>query len=251
MQLHLRRLTRLGLFGLHIVLGLFMGLAARFSPRPERWSQRWFRGLLRVFRVRLEVVGQPTGQGALFAGNHISWLDIAVLVSAHPVIFVSKAEVAGWPLIGWLARAGGTLFIERGAHGTQALNEELTALLRAGRCVVIFPEATTTRGESVRTFHSRLFAGAINSDRPVQPFALRYREACVPYVDDQSLIDNLWALLGEPAIHAELHLGAPLPAADTRKAAARATQAWVESALAQRASWHSGLPETKERAGRN
>ncbi len=246
MRVFLRRLARLSLLGLHIVLGLLMGLCARFSAHPERWSQRWFRGLLRLLKVRLEIIGQPADSGALFAGNHVSWLDIAVLVCAHPVRFVSKAEVARWPVIGWLARAGGTLFIERGAHGTQQLNEELTALLETGRPVVIFPEGTTTRGPGVRNFHSRLFAGAIHSGRPIQPFALRYREHCVPYVDDQSLIDNLWALLAEPAIHAELQFGPPLPVELTRKATARVTQDWVETALGRPAVWHSGLPLAQE-----
>ncbi len=236
---HLRRLYRFLLLFLCIFTGLFAGLAARCSRRPEYWSQRWFRSLLRALNVQVEVTGLPARTGALVAGNHVSWLDIALLVSAKPVIFVSKAEVSQWPVAGWLARSGETLFIERGAHGTQHLNEQISALLAQGRSVVIFPEGTTTRGPGVRRFHSRLFAGAINSHRQVLPFALRYRQACVPYVDDQSLGQNLWALLAEPVIHAELRFGPLIPPAERRDHLARQTQRWVERSLSRPPPWTS------------
>lgn len=234
---HCRRSYRILRLIFCVFTGLFFGLMAHLSVRPERWSQLWFRSLLRALNVRLTVHGEPPAQDGLLAGNHVSWLDIAVLVSAKPVIFVSKAEIAHWPLIGWLARGGDTLFIERGAHGTQQLNQQIAERLAEGRSVVVFPEGTTTAGPGVRRFHSRLFAGPIASDRPVLPFALRYREASAPYVDDQSLGQNLWAILAEPCLHAELRFGPALPPAERRDTMARQTQAWVEQSLRQAPGW--------------
>lgn len=216
---------------------MFCGLMAHLSVRPERWSQIWFRGVLRALNVRLQILGPvPEGDG-LLAGNHVSWLDIAVLVSAKPVIFVSKDEVAHWPLIGWMARGGDTLFIQRGAHGTRQLNQDITATLLQGRSVVIFPEGTTTAGPGVRRFHSRLYAGAIASKMPVLPFAVRYREASAPYVDQQSLAQNLWAIMAEPQLDVELHFGPPLPPAPRRDTMARQTQRWVEKTLVKPPGW--------------
>lgn len=233
----LRRSFRLFRLLLHTVASVFFGLAAALSRQPERWSQRWFAGLLNVLNVEVLAQGKTAPQPALVVGNHQSWLDIAVLSALKPVVFVSKADVARWPLIGLLARAGDTLFIERGAHGTQQLNQQISARLAQGRCVVIFPEATTTRGPGVRRFQPRLFAGAIEQQSPVLPFALRYSSPRAPYVDDQTLVGNLWALLGEARIQVEVHFGPTLKPGTTRDALARRTQGWVEQALRQPPAW--------------
>lgn len=233
----LRRSLRIFRFTLHVLISPLFGIIALCSRQPERWSQRWFRGVLDILNVHISSSGDSSASPALVAGNHQSWLDIAVLVSLKPVIFVSKAEVARWPLMGWLAKAGGTLFIHRGAHGTQDLNQTIARRLAQGRCVVIFPEATTSAGPGVRRFQPRLFAGAIEQHSPVLPFALRYRQACAPYVGDQTLAANLWALLGEQKIEVEVRFGPLLPAGDSRNAIARSTQDWVEQRLALPPPW--------------
>ncbi len=238
----LRRFFRLFRLILHTVIGLFMGLAAAVSARPEIWSQRWFRGLLNILNLQVHSSGARDVAPALVAGNHQSWLDIAVLATLKPVIFVSKAEIRQWPLIGWLSRSADTLFIARGGHGTKALNEDITAMLSTGRCVVVFPEGTTTSGPGVRRFQPRLFAGAIATGAPILPFALRYREACAPYVGDQTLVGNLWNLLAEKALHVEVHFGPPLDCGESRDAIARATQDWASSALACPPRWAPAQP---------
>ncbi len=228
----LRRAFRLLGLGLYLLLGLLVvSPMAAASRRPEVHSRRWFRGLLRVLHVQLEIDGEPAPGPVMLAGNHISWLDIAVIVAARPVLFVSKAEVGRWPLIGWMARAGGTLFIERGAHATTALYQAISERLREGRAVVIFPEGTTTDGRGVKRFQARLFAAAILADTPVQPFALRYGQDCVPYVGDDVMFWHLLRLLREPRLDVRLSFGTPLAPGEQRKALAARTQAWVESRL--------------------
>lgn len=238
----LRRFFRLFRLILHTVVGLFMAVAAALSARPEVWSQRWFGGLLNILNLQLYSQGARDVAPALVAGNHQSWLDIAVLATLKPVVFVSKAEIRQWPLIGWLSRSADTLFIERGGHGTKALNQDITTMLAGGRCVVVFPEGTTTRGPGVRRFQPRLFAGAIATGAPILPFALRYREACAPYVDEQTLVGNLWNLLAEETLHVEVHFGPPLDCGESRDAIAQATQQWAESALACPPRWTTEAP---------
>lgn len=240
----LRRIARLLRLILHTLVGLFMAVLARFSARPELWAQRWFRGLLNVLNLHVISHGPRSASPALVAGNHQSWLDIAVLAALKPVIFVSKAEVAQWPLVGWMARSTDTLFIERGGHGTQHLNQDIAARLAEQRCVVVFPEGTTTPGPGVRRFQPRLFAGAIATQSPVLPFALRYREACAPYVDEQTLVGNLWAMLGEDQPHVEVMFGPELPCGDSRNAIAQTTQNWAESALRNPPGWAAHPGET-------
>lgn len=106
----------------------------------------------------LIVRGRPMRQKGAVVANHSSWLDIFALNAAQRVYFVAKSEVAGWPGIGWLARATGTVFIARKgseAKRQQALFEER---LRMGHKLMFFPEGTSTDALRVLPFKSTLFA---------------------------------------------------------------------------------------------
>ena len=128
--------------------------------------------------LRHDVSGVPLiGHGAVVA-NHSSWLDIFVLNAAKRIYFVSKSEVAGWPGIGWLARATGTVFIER----NPARAREQTALFKqrllAGHKLLFFPEGTSTDGLQVLPFKTTLFQSFMSPDLReeihVQPVSLTY-----------------------------------------------------------------------------
>lgn len=110
-----------------------------------------------VLQLPLTVRGTPMNRKGAVVANHSSWLDIFALNAAQRVYFVSKAEVAGWPGIGWLARATGTVFIAR--KGTEAkLHQEIfEARLRAGHKLLFFPEGTSTDAVRVLPFKSTLF----------------------------------------------------------------------------------------------
>lgn len=113
---------------------------------------------LRVIGLRLVIHGAPMRQRGALVANHASWLDIFALNAAERVYFVSKDEVAGWPVIGWLARATGTVFIRR--RGRDAARQKLLfeARLRAGHRLLFFPEGTSTDGQQVLAFKSTLFS---------------------------------------------------------------------------------------------
>ena len=211
----LRRMIRLIRLALHVCLGvcmtvLFAGVwQATFYPRLVRW---WLSKAGRIVGIQLTVVGKPAAEAVLMVANHISWLDIALLGGVANPRFLSKQEVRQWPVIGWLAAKSGTLFITRGKAGAAAqAAATILQALQAGDSVLLFPEGTTTTGNDVRTFHARLFAPAFEAGAAVQPVALRYpgqdglTHPVVPYVDQQSLWDNLKALLSESGIQAEIH----------------------------------------------
>jgi 1-acyl-sn-glycerol-3-phosphate acyltransferase len=175
--------------------------------------QQWLKSICQILVVDIKVTGEPA-KACLQVSNHISWLDIPVLASVNNPRFLSKAEVRHWPIIGWLAECSGTLFIQRGnAKATQGVRQGLSSSLQNGDTVLIFPEGTTTDGESVRRFHPRLFAAAIETNTHVQPIMIRYPalddaqkiNAIVPYIDEQSLGDNLKQLLQQKKTIVHVH----------------------------------------------
>ncbi len=149
----------------------------RFHRRLQAWTmQRWFRVLARVFGLRIRVQGTPQDQPVLVACNHQSWLDIVALGATLPGAFVSKAEIASWPMLGFFARSGGrTLFISRGEmRSFQTLGGELIGRLREGERVIFFPEGTVNDASEPMRFKPRLFRAALASGCAVQPVALAY-----------------------------------------------------------------------------
>lgn len=136
------------------------------------------RSALKVLGIRLIVSGHPLkGQGAVVA-NHASWLDIFVLNASKRIYFVSKAEVARWPGIGWLARATGTVFIERDRKRAAEHTELFRTRLAAGHKLLFFPEGTSSDGLRVLPFKTTLFAAfldpALRSNLSIQPASLHY-----------------------------------------------------------------------------
>ncbi|MGR3463928.1 lysophospholipid acyltransferase family protein [Limimaricola sp.] len=212
-------------------------------PVTSRITQAACRAGLVVLRLRLRVTGQPMqGHGAMVA-NHSSWLDIFALNARASVYFVSKAEVASWPGIGWLARATGTVFIRRERREATAQVRLLRERLAHGHRLVFFPEGTSTDGRRVLPFKPTLFAAFLSPDQPdleIQPVSLAYRapdgEASRFYGwwGDMEFGPHMLRMLSARR-HGEIALTyhAPLRVADhpDRKALARALEARVRAGL--------------------
>lgn len=138
--------------------------------------RRWCGVIARLIGLRIQVRGEPWAQPVLVACNHKSWLDIIALGATLPGAFVSKGEIANWPLIGFFARSGGrTLFITRGElRSFQDLGGNLVGRLRDGERVIFFPEGTVSGDAALLRFKPRLFAAALAAQCTVQPVALAY-----------------------------------------------------------------------------
>ena len=133
-----------------------------------------FRILNMGFVTRGALMHQP---GAVVA-NHSSWLDIFALNARKRIYFVSKAEVAAWPGIGWLARATGTVFIERNPRRAREHNNLFQQRLLAGHKLLFFPEGTSSDGCRVLPFKTTLFASFFTQNlKPlmrIQPVSVVY-----------------------------------------------------------------------------
>jgi 1-acyl-sn-glycerol-3-phosphate acyltransferase len=115
-------------------------------------------------------------RGCLIVANHVSYVDILVIASLHPSVFITSVELRHTFPLGTLAWFGGSIFVERRSPaGLKKEIRDIEEVLRDGRSVVLFPEGTTSDGETVRPFKNSLFTAAIATGVPVLPICLRYR----------------------------------------------------------------------------
>jgi lyso-ornithine lipid O-acyltransferase len=248
----LRYLWRVPLVLLHIVLGVVLCalvlswnqervMRAGREPFAHRMIRAWSAALMRIFGLRAVRVGTPLHDPVLFVANHTSWIDIELLHSQRAACFVAKAEIAHWPLVGWLAASGGTIFHRRGSnHSLAAVMQAMVERLRSGRSVAVFPEGGTGHDGVLKVFHARIFQTALDAGVPVQPVALRFvrdgrRVIDVGFRDGENFMGNLWRMLGEPPLDAEVHFLAPVPAMpDARRRMAELARERIGAALDDR-----------------
>ncbi|MEP4198028.1 MAG: lysophospholipid acyltransferase family protein [Aliishimia sp.] len=136
------------------------------------------RNALRLMGLKYKRSGVPMLRHGAMVANHSSWLDIFSLNAATPIYFVSKSEVSRWLGIGTLAKATGTLFIERDRKQAKAHTKMLQDRLLAGHKLIFFPEGTSTDGLQVLPFKTTLFASflseEVKDDIFLQPVSVIY-----------------------------------------------------------------------------
>jgi 1-acyl-sn-glycerol-3-phosphate acyltransferase len=212
---------------LHLITHLFKGLFLSYTRLHGTQShdltqaqheiiQNWLHRTAEIIGIDIQVHGTSADTPMFVVANHISWLDILIISSVLPVSFLSKAEIRNWPIVGTLAAKAGTLFIHRGSKNGAAQAIELIATkLKAGHSVASFPEAKTTHGIEVHTFHPRLFAAAIETGALVQPVALRYphedgAHPHVPFVNEANIISHSFRIMCAKSTLAEVTFCTPL-----------------------------------------
>ncbi|HCW19576.1 MULTISPECIES: lysophospholipid acyltransferase family protein [Achromobacter] len=218
----LRFVLRLALVLPLIVFGLFcVGAVYPFlRPTSRAWLNRtWSRALMAACGLRVVFKGEPRLTGpVLMVANHVSWIDIFVLNSARATSFVAKSEIRGWPVIGWLVAGAGTLFIERGQrHAVHAMGESMQVRFKQGDAVGLFPEGTTSEGFDLLPFHASLFEPARSAAVEIQPVALRFlrdgkRDGFAAFIGEESLVANLWRVMGTTGLSVEVVFLPVLPA---------------------------------------
>jgi 1-acyl-sn-glycerol-3-phosphate acyltransferase len=239
----LRAVSRLSFTLWHVMRGLF--IVTVLFPRlgdlqRQQHVGRWSRRVLRALGVTLHAQGRLGPGAKMLVANHVSWLDVMVLHALCPQArFVAKSEVRHWPLIGRLVVGAQTLFVERTRpHQARQSVAAITAALRAGATVVVFPEGTTTDGHSVLPFRSSLLQAALVGETVVRPVALRYADAHerpsrdVPYIDNDTLLGSLWRTARAEQVVAEVCVLPALAAPEAdRRALAMALRDAVQAAL--------------------
>jgi lyso-ornithine lipid O-acyltransferase len=240
------RAVRRGLVVLLWTLVAFaiQGVCVLLPGRPKVvFARIYWAVFCRLLGLRVRTIGHsaakpsPDGRRVVFVANHSSWLDIAVLGGRLEGCFVSKADVAGWPLVSTIARLGRSVFISRRRGSTGHERDDMRARLAAGDNLILFPEGTTSDGARVMPFRSACFAIAEGANPPlIQPVSVAYdRLAGLPtgratrplfaWYGDMDIASHFWRLAQHRGLRATVLLHAPLDPAQfaDRKALAQAT----------------------------
>ena len=157
------------------VLSRRSGATKRAGAR--RLAKRiWARGLLLAVGVRVRVEGRPPPSGTIVVSNHLGYIDIPVVDSVAPTVFVARADLRRWPFLGPLASLGGTIFVDRATKSdVLAVRRRMLEALARRERVLVFPEATSTSGATILPFKSALLADAAARGLPVYWVTLTYR----------------------------------------------------------------------------
>lgn len=254
----LRMLWRGARLLVHVLLGFPLAWMFLRGEANQRQSfeaaliQWWLARVCRILHVQVEVCGDLPNRPALLVANHVSWLDIPVIATIWQGNFLSKAEVAEWPLIGHLLQKSGTLLVRRGSIASFLTSrDEMVSRLEQGVSIGLFPEGTSTHGKQVIPFRARYFETAMLARCPVQPLAIRYRNEDgglnekVAFIGHDTFLSNLAVLLRERRIYVTLMV-LPEINAVKRKISPEAMHDLSEQAHAQVAAALAGecaLPE--------
>jgi 1-acyl-sn-glycerol-3-phosphate acyltransferase len=229
---------------LHLLFGMLLAISYPYlnQTRQRHILKTWSRQLLTILNIGIQIEGQQLARGeggCLIVANHVSWLDIYVLNAIHPSQFIAKSEVRNWPVIGWISRRCGTIFIERALRQNASLiNRRVSLLLKEGACIGLFPEGTTTDGKQVGHFHSALIQPAIDAGVRVCPTALRYQDeegklsSAAAFTGDTTLVQSIWRILCCPHLNAlVVFTPALLATNENRRVMARTAQAAIAQGL--------------------
>jgi 1-acyl-sn-glycerol-3-phosphate acyltransferase len=242
-------------------------------PGRGKVSILYSRAMCALLGVRITVDGTPPRHHAvLILANHVSWLDIFAITATVPVIFVAKSEVKRWPLVGWVARARGTVFVERDRRGqTPAANTDIARHLAEGQSIVLFAEGTSSDGNRVLPFRSALVGalrealGQVDGGKriAVQPLSVGYtgllglpmgrqHRLVAAWYGDRDLLPHLAEFLRRGAVDVTLSWCEPVEpegAAD-RKAMVRSLETAVRRLTAASLRGRPmGQPATAEAPG--
>jgi 1-acyl-sn-glycerol-3-phosphate acyltransferase len=201
-----------------------------FAKASYRWSSFNFRGWSKataaLLGMRVEVKGVPPRAPFFLVSNHLSYVDVVAFASQLECVFVAKSEVASWPVLGWLCRGMGTLFVDRHSRrDVLRVNGLIERALHRGKGVLLFPEGTSTAGVEVLPFHSALFEPAVRAGYPVSYATVSYRtpagqppaHQAVCWWGEMSFLPHLYRLFQVTAFEATLAFGSHSIRAKDRK----------------------------------
>lgn len=191
-----------------IVLLFHKGQGAYIIPKY------WHKGVCVIFGIKVKITGKPVlDRQVMYVSNHLSYLDIPSIGSFLKASFIAKLEVASWPVFGFLSKMQQTAFVDRSGARVKEDHYDLGSMLDAGKSLILFPEGTSSDGQTLLPFKSRLFTLVIErvGHVVVQPFTIRLPDAKTQadrdgyaWYGDMDLAPHLWALAKTSGVTVEL-----------------------------------------------
>jgi 1-acyl-sn-glycerol-3-phosphate acyltransferase len=250
----MKRLYRTVRLVLHAIAAVFYcGVVFPFinQEAKDRYVRKWSAKLMAISGVTMRIYhAERIAPRSLIVSNHISWLDIFLIYSHFNGHFIAKSTMANWPVMGYLGKKVGTLYLDRssGRNLKQILGRLVGNLNDEERCI-FFPEGTTAKQGEMLPFFPNLFEGAIQVNLPIQPFAIRYimpdgsYAEAVDFSGDVSMQESMKRIFSADGITAELTVLPPIdPQGKTRRELAQASQAIIQSTIGNQTDSEPGNP---------
>lgn len=224
-------------------------LLLKLERAAAHWGQLWHRAVCGVLGIDVVVEGQPLDVAQVaYVGNHLSYLDIAVVGSVVGGSFIAKRAMRGWPVFGWLAMLQRTVFISRDRRDAAEVMGQIDAVLDSGRNLIVFPEGTSSPGVRVLPFKSSLFSvleRRLDNGLQIQPFTIDLRAVdarpvatladcdAYAYYADMTLAPHFWNFMRGKGAQVRLVFHSPLelPEDRDRKRTAAIAHTCVASGL--------------------
>ena len=240
----LRAARRIGLVLLWTLPSLMVQMVCVVLPgRPKvAFAKLYWAVFARLLGLKVRVIGQlasgTSDRPIIFVSNHSSWVDIPVVGGVLDGCFVAKGDVAGWPVIGTIARLGRSVFVTRQRGSTGRERDQMRGMLAGGDNLILFPEGTSSDGSRVLPFRSSFFSIAEGDARPIiQPVSVVYdRLGGLPagranrpvfaWYGDMDIASHAWRLARESGLRVTVLLHAPLDPARFRDRKALSQAVW-------------------------
>jgi len=190
----------------------------------------WALGVAFIFNVQVDAVGEPPKAPFFIVSNHMSYLDIVPLYLNLRCTFVAKKEVRSWPVLGFMVKAVGVIFIDRNRRkDVKRVNELLNQSLNKYQGIIVFPEGTSSSGRDVLPFHSSLLELPATANRPVYYCSLYYEtgegdapaeESVCFYGARDSFVQHIWRFAKTRSVFCEINFGkSPVQSSDRKELA--------------------------------
>ena len=244
-----------------VILPIYWPLSAMERKTATLLAQSFWGVVCRLLGFQVVARGRMCmDTPVLYVCNHASYLDVFILGGLIPGFFVAKAEVAGWPVLGFLARIARTVFVERKSSRSAEQRDELGRRLEMGDSLILFPEGTSNDGNRVLPFKSALFsiADRNNGRLLVQPVSIaytrldglpmgRFLRPFYAWYGDMTLAPHIWAAagLGLVRVEVDFHPPSTIAEAGTRKHLALDCHRVISQAVARANAGRGGETERK------
>lgn len=200
----------------------------------------WRRAMRWVLNIQVMQEGRIPGDACIIMANHRSYLDVIMIPSRTPLVFVAKASVRKWPIIGWGGDGMKTIWVDRNdAQSRKRTRKRIMARIRQQLSVVIFPEGTTTVGPDLLPFKPGMFHAVAGGFIPIVPVAIEYRNQNIAWVGKDTFIGHFLREFGAKSTDVKVCFGEPITGDDGEQLCAEVHD-WIRSTVLRfRKEWDS------------